>query len=1113
MNVRHSLNDTDQKLKVSSTNNMQKDWSNLDVLHLNREASRSYFIPHARKQTAWQYERGGSPWFRLLNGSWQFRYDERPELAPTHFYREDYDAESWAVIEVPGHWQLQGYGSPHYTDLYYPFPLDPPHAPAHNPTGSYRREFTISPAWTGMRKTLRFEGVDSAFHVWVNGQSVGYSQGSRLPSEFDITAYVREGSNTLAVRVYQWSDGSYLEDQDMWWLSGIFRDVSIIAEPPVHIRDFSIRTELDSAYHNAMLLVECELQSVIADHVGVSSGYYVTYELMDVNGCLISSGASEAVTHTGSEESQQLAAGHTLSSYTLQINAAVTNPNKWTAETPYLYTLLLSLYDVHHRLVEVIPSRVGFRKVEVRGGQMLVNGTAIQLKGVNRHDHHPELGRYVPYTVMKQDVLMMKQHNINAVRTAHYPNDPRFYDLCDELGLYVMDEADLETHGTELVGKPDWLSDNPLWEAAYIDRIERMVQRDKNHPSIIMWSLGNESGFGCNHKAMSQWVHQADPTRLVHYEGDREAAVCDVFSTMYSSVEKLEGFGQLEELDKPHIVCEYAHAMGNGPGGLKEYDEVYRKYRRLQGGFVWEWIDHGLLAYSADGEAYYTYGGDYGDEPNNGNFVIDGLVRPDRFPSPGLLEYKKVIEPLQVAAVDLNVGAIMIHNLYDFISLDHLLLGWSIVKYGQVLASGTSALPHIRAGASEQVVLPLPQLAAPLVSGGAADVDASSQPEIWLNLKLTLAQDEPWAARGHEVASTQLLMPNPLRQAAAQEAAASAARGTTNTSSTTSTTSAADILESDTAVNEDQWAPLRCRIDQHLLRVESERCRMVFNMLEGTLDSWTLEGKALLHTGPKLDFWRAPIDNDMYVLQNWKKACLDRLVQKVDAYAIEESTDGVTITFDIRIAPPVYDWGFRCQIKYIVLRSGAMRMEANGEPIGTPPELLPRIGWSITVPGTMDQVTWYGRGPGENYADSKLASEVGVYTTSVRELGFPYVFPQESGNRTDVRWVGLHDLRGTGLMAWGDPVLEFSAHPYTAADLEQAKHLHELKERDTITLHLDYRQNGLGSNSCGPAQLPAYALKSEPFAFAILLQAFQTEETSLVALGSTCFTGDKPAID
>ncbi|WP_245596000.1 glycoside hydrolase family 2 TIM barrel-domain containing protein [Paenibacillus taiwanensis] len=1121
MNVRHSIQDTDNTLKVTSIDNMQKDWSNLDVLQLNREPSRAYFIPHARKQTAWQYERGGSPWFRLLNGSWQFRYDERPELAPPHFYMEDYDTEGWAAIEVPGHWQLQGYGSPHYTDLYYPFPLDPPHAPAQNPTGSYRREFTISPAWAGMRKTLRFEGVDSAFHVWVNGQPVGYSQGSRLPSEFDITTYVREGSNTLAVRVYQWSDGSYLEDQDMWWLSGIFRDVSIIAEPQVHIRDFSIRTDMDSAYQHATLFVECELQCIKEERVGIDSGYYVTYELFDVNGCLVRSGASEAVMHIKSErtqeleesqESKRLATEQTSSSYTLRMNTVVTNPNKWTAETPYLYTLLLSLYDVHHRLIEVIPSRVGFRKVEVRGGQMLVNGVAIQLKGVNRHDHHPELGRYVPYAVMRQDVLMMKQHNINAVRTAHYPNDPRFYDICDELGLYVMDEADLETHGTELVGKPDWLSDDPNWEAAYVDRIERMVQRDKNHPSIIMWSLGNESGFGCNHKAMSQWVHQADPTRLVHYEGDREAAVSDVFSTMYSSVEKLEGFGQLEELDKPHIVCEYAHAMGNGPGGLKEYDEVYRKYRRLQGGFVWEWIDHGLLAYSPEGEAYFTYGGDYGDEPNNGNFVIDGLVRPDRVPSPGLLEYKKVLEPLQVEAIDLNAGVIQIMNLYDFITLDHLLLGWSIVKYGQVLASGTSALPSISAGASEQIELPFPQLAHPLISGSTVDADASSESECWLNLKLTLAQDEPWAARGHEVASVQLRLPSKLKQATAQEALAVAARGAT-THSTASAASTVSLLAVERSAQEDQWAPLRCRIDEHLLRVESERCKMVFNLLEGTLDSWTLEGKALLHTGPRLNFWRAPIDNDMYVLQNWKKACLDRLTQKVDAYAVEENADGVVITFDIRIAPPVYDWGFRCQIKYVVSRNGAIRLEANGEPIGSPPELLPRIGWSISLPRTMNQVTWYGRGPGENYADSKLASEVGVYTTTVRELAFPYVYPQESGNRTDVRWVGLHDLRGTGLMACGDPVLEFSAHPYTDADVERAKHLHELKERDTITLHLDYRQNGLGSNSCGPAQLPAYALKPEPFAFVISLQAFHTEETSVVALGSACFTGNKPAID
>lgn len=1034
--------------------NTAHDWSRLDILQVHREKSRSYFIPYPNKSLACTFDRGSSPWFRLLNGSWKFRYDEHPQKAPKNFYEEAFDASAWASIEVPGHWQLQGYGNPHYTDLYYPFPLDPPHVPDQNPTGSYLRTFTLPASWDGMRQTLRFEGVDSAFHVWVNGQFVGYSQGSRLPSEFDITDYVRTGSNTLAVRVYQWSDGSYIEDQDMWWLSGIFRDVSIIAEPNVRIRDFTVRTLLDDAYVNADLSMEFHLNG--NHRTGEASGFKIAYELLDAIGKQVVSGKSDSVT-LGNEQEQLL-----------QLNAAVSAPHLWSAEAPYVYTLLITLLDTQDHIVEVIPYRIGFRSVEVRGGQMLVNGVPIMLKGVNRHDHHPELGRYVPYEVMKQDVLMMKQHNINAVRTAHYPNDPRFYDLCDQYGLYVMDETDLECHGTELVGKVDLLSDDPAWEAAYVDRMERMVHRDKNHASIIMWSLGNESGFGCNQRAMSEWCRKADPTRLIHYEGDREAAVCDVFSTMYSSPEKLEGFGQQEDLNKPHIVCEYAHAMGNGPGGLKEYDEIYKKYRRLQGGFVWEWIDHGLLHHSETGEPYYTYGGDYGDEPNNSNFVIDGLIQPDRTPSPGLLEYKKVIEPLVVEATDLREGRLSIRNLYDFISLDHLQLSWSIVSGERLEASGTYTLPHIEAGGCEQVCLPIiDDVVNPVFTAGHA--------ERWLYVRFTLGQEESWASRGHEVAWAQFLLP------------VQAADRTT------------------VAITQEQslFTPLRCTREESTLRVVGDQFFVTFDLLAGTIQSWEYEGKSLLAQGPKLNFWRAPIDNDMYVLEGWKKAHLDRLMQRVDSCTYEEKDAQVIVQFKLRIAPPVYDYGIRCVVTFTVHPNGEMAWEAAGEPEGKLPDMLPRIGWQMEIPQVFDHVTWYGRGPGESYADSKIANAIGLYNKKVRDLQFPYVFPQENGNRTDVRWVALNDIRGAGFMAFGDPVMEFSAHRYTTQDLEKARHLHELGERDTITLNLDYRQNGLGSNSCGPAQLPAYALKPEPFQFQIRLKPFHAEAIRPVTLGNT----------
>lgn len=1028
------------------------DWSRLDVLHTNREASRTYFISYPNKRLASMLDRGSSPWYRLLNGNWKFRYDEHPAMAPKEFYIEGYDVSAWANLEVPGHWQLQGYGKPHYTDLYYPFPIDPPHVPDQNPTGSYIRIFTLPASWEGMRQTLRFEGVDSAFHVWMNGQIVGYSQGSRLPSEFDITPYVRTGANTLAVRVYQWSDGSYIEDQDMWWLSGIFRDVSILAEPYNRIRDFTIRTALDAAYIHAELSLSFDVQ---CHRRPDTSGYRIVYELLDATGGQVVAGLSEAF-HSDNGEVQRI-----------YMNTGVHAPHLWTAETPYLYTMLISLVDSNHQTIEVIPYRVGFRCVEVRDGQMLVNGVPILLKGVNRHDHHPELGRYAPYEVMKQDVLMMKQYNINAVRTAHYPNDPRFYDLCDEYGLYVMDETDLECHGTELIGKVDLFSDDPAWEAAYVDRMERMVHRDKNHACIIMWSLGNESGFGCNQRAMSEWCRNVDPTRLIHYEGDRDAEACDVFSTMYTSPEKLEELGQQEHLNKPHIVCEYAHAMGNGPGGLKEYDEIYKKYRRLQGGFVWEWIDHGLLEYSEQGEPYYTYGGDYGDEPNNSNFVIDGLIQPDRKPSPGLIEYKKIIEPVAIEAVDLAQGLFEIRNLYDFLSLNHLQLSWSIHRGDRLIASDMLTLPDIRPRESGIIQIPITQAACKTAFNIETD-------EFRLDMNLTLAREVAWAPFGHVIATGQFMLPM---------------------------MNIDDNRDGNDNLLKFSSTALRHEVKDSMLHVYGEYFTITFDLLLGTIMDWNFDGTSLLHKGPKLNFWRAPIDNDMYVLAGWKKAHFDRLMQRVDACTYEMRDERFIVQFKLSIAPPVYDYRITCEITFMICPDGTMTWIAQGLPEGKLPDMLPRIGWELEVPKKFEHVTWYGRGPGENYADSKQASKVGVFNKRVREMQFQYVYPQENGNRTDVRWLALNELRGAGFMVFGDPMLEFSAHPYTTADLEHARHLHELQERDCITLNLDYRQNGLGSNSCGPAQLPAYTLKPEPFKFQMRVIPFHVEAIHPVTFG------------
>ncbi|MGG3283257.1 glycoside hydrolase family 2 TIM barrel-domain containing protein [Paenibacillus solani] len=1013
-----------------------RDWDNLSVLERNRAKSRAYFIPFADADGALSYDRGSSAWYQSLNGVWKFHYAEEPESAPEAFFEKDYDVSAWDDIPVPGHWQLKGYGHPHYTDLYYPFPVDPPHVPNANPTGSYVREFELPEHWDGSEISIKFDGVDSAFHVWLNGAFIGYSQGSRLTSEFDLTPYVKTGVNKISVRVYQWSDGSYLEDQDMWWMSGIFRDVYLVAEPSaLRINDFCVTTKLDEEYVNAKLNVRLEF-------AGTESGS-VRLQLLDGTGEVLGS-VQKDVTHSAVEEFEM----------------DVVGPELWSAESPSLYHLLITLRDDQGETLENVAQRVGFRSIEVKDGELLVNGKAILLKGVNRHDHHPDTGRTVTLSTMLEDIRLMKQHNINAVRTAHYPNDPRFYDLCDVYGLYVMEETDLETHGFEPLGNISRLSDDPDWKEAYVDRVRRMVERDKNHPSVLFWSLGNESGFGCNFRAMAEWCREHDTTRLIHYEEDREAEVCDVVSTMYSSVEKMEGFGKMTDHPKPHILCEFAHAMGNGPGGLRPYFDTFEAHRCLAGGFVWEWIDHGLSRRTADGKLDYAYGGDYGDVPNNSNFVIDGLIRPDRTPSPGLLEYKKVIEPVRMTMPHPELLHIM--NRYDFITLDHLEASYRVLADGQLVHSGVLELPRIEAGTSAELSL------AEIVKQSAIGV--SPYAELWLEVSLSLAADCRWAERGHEVAWSQFQ----LREASKPEFKPTAAF---------------------------RQGPLQISEEKNGLYVNNGSFQVSLSSRHPGFQSLSLQGKRIALSGPLLNFWRSPIDNDMYVLPDWRKAHLDRLSERIDHFEWKRlDQDSVEVRRISRIAPPVYDWGFRCETTYTITSSGLIVIDVKGEPIGTPPAMLPKIGLQMQVAGDMEHVRWYGRGPGESYPDSLEAGRFGEYRSTVDGLFTPYIYPQENGNRSDVRWISLTDGAGLGLLAVGEPVLNFSASRYTDQDVESAAHASDLIPRSFTTLNLDYQQNGLGSNSCGPAQSPEHSIKPEPFAFRILLKAYTGEDTDPAGL-------------
>ena len=644
------------------------DWENPEVVGWGKESAHCTLMVFPDVDSALIGNCEESPFYISLNGRWKFHWVARPAERPVDFYRADYDDSGWNEMPVPSNWQMHGYGVPIYTNITYPFAKDPPRVTGEpqadytayklrNPVGSYRKTFEVPASWRGRHVFLHFDGVESAFYVWVNGTKIGYGQGSRTPAEFNVTTHLREGRNLLAVEVYRWSDGSYLEDQDFWRLSGIFRDVYLFSTPAVHLRDFFVRCDLDEHYRDGVLEVTAHVRNYSDKLVEAPA---VEMQLLDTSTSSRRVCAQGRMEFTGETISAQDEAVFTY-------KTDIANPRKWTAEQPNLYTLLLTLKRANGDVLEVIPCRVGFRKVEVNGGQLRVNDIAVLLKGVNRHEHDPDTGHYVTVDSMVRDIRLMKQNNINAVRTSHYPNVSKWYDLCDEYGLYLVDEANIESHGMGY-GRNETLGNKLEWKKAHMDRTISMVQRDKNHPSIIIWSLGNEAGDGINFQATSEWIHQRDSSRPVQYEQARTRPHTDIVCPMYSRIERIVKYASTDR-DRPLILCEYAHAMGNSVGNLQDYWDAIEKYGHLQGGFIWDWVDQGLRKKDESGREFWAYGGDFGDKPNDGNFCCNGLLQPDRKPNPSLFEVKKVYQYIEVQPVDLISGKVRIRNEYDFVSL------------------------------------------------------------------------------------------------------------------------------------------------------------------------------------------------------------------------------------------------------------------------------------------------------------------------------------------------------------------------------------------------------------------------------------------------------------
>ncbi|MGC5034789.1 glycoside hydrolase family 2 TIM barrel-domain containing protein [Streptomyces sp. DT190] len=915
-----------------------------------------------------------------LNGSWRFRLSATAGAEDDSFAEEGFDAGDWAEVTVPGHWVLQGdgaFGSPIYTNHLYPFPVDPPHVPTENPTGDHLRVFDLPSDWpSDGGAVVRFDGVESCARVWLNGTELGEFKGSRLPHEFAVGHLLRPGRNVLAVRVHQWSAGSYLEDQDQWWLPGIFRDVTLLHRPAGAVGDFFVHASYDHTTGEGTLRVDSDVAG------------RVTVPALDID----------------------VATGEPVT--------VVVEP--WTAETPRLYDGVLATEG------ERVPLRIGFRTVVLEDGLIKVNGRAILFKGVNRHEWHPRTGRALDVETMREDVLLMKRHNLNAVRTSHYPPHPAFLDLCDEYGLWVVDECDLETHGFT---EQDW-RDNPVdddrWTPALLDRAARMVERDKNHPSVVFWSLGNEAGTGRGLTAMAEWIRARDPERLVHYEGDWNCRDTDVYSRMYAFHDEVDRIGRgldggtHKRRALPFIQCEYGHAMGNGPGGIADYQELFEQHERLQGGFIWEWIDHGV----DHPELGYAYGGDFGEELHDGNFVCDGLVFPDRTPSPGLIEYKKVIEPVHIEG-DGTDGTVRITNKHDFADLSALAFTWSCQVDGETVESGPLTVPALAPGESAEIKLPEPP------------ADGRGGERQW-TVRALLADDTSWAAKDHVVAWGQFAV------------------GTRPLPSFPAT---------------DKPVP------------DGDRITLGPGAFDARTGALLSIGAVPVGAAPRLDVWRAPTDNDdgaewqsdtRYGLL-WRALGLHRMRHRL--VSVEAGDDALTVRS--RVAPAARDIGL----------DAVYRWTSDGERLRLSVSVTPEGDWTVPLPRLgvrfglreADGVEWFGGGPGEAYPDTRAASMVGRWRSTVDGLQTPYLRPQENGARADVRWVELGGLR-----IEGDPEFWFTARRWTTEQLDAARHRTDLVPGDTVWVNLDHGQHGIGSQSCGPGPLPRYHLRAEPAHFSFV---------------------------
>jgi beta-galactosidase len=1029
-----------------------RDWENPKLTGLNNEPPHASMVVCPDENTAKTIEFVGnnqrvkSSFYRSLNGEWRYLYRKNQTQRVPDFWNTQLRDSTWDKIQVPGNVEAQGYGIPIYVNIQYPWraPWKPPIVPGDDPNNTvncYRRTFTVPSDWVGRRVYLTFDGVNSFCYVWVNGERVGMGKDSRTPLEFDITRYLKSGENVLAVENFRWCDGSYLEDQDFWRMSGIYRDVYLWSAPEMQVRDFAVHTDLDDRYRDAQLRVTAKIRN----NANLAANAEIEGKLLDPAGKTVLTSPKVA-----------LAAGPGAELNAV-FNAKVSQPLLWSAETPNLYKLLLTVRNQAGKVLEVVPCQVGFRQVEIREGNLLVNGKRIFIKGVNRHEFDPDRGQAITLESMERDIRVMKQHNVNAMRCSHYPNQPAWYDLCDRYGLYLIDEANIESHGMGY-GEAS-LAKNAEWLDAHMNRTVRMVERDKNHPSVIIWSLGNEAGDGTNFVATSQWIHQRDPSRPVHYERAGYAPHTDIVCPMYPPPSQLAEYASKPQT-RPYIMCEYSHAMGNSSGGMWAYWSKIYSLPHLQGGFIWDWVDQGQRhplpggkppTKASGGRNYFwAFGGDYGPAgtPSDQNFCCNGLVSPDRQPHPGLHEVKHIYQSIRTRAIGADNRDLEIANGYFFTNLKDLVRGeWRLTCEGETLQKGLLPELNLAPGGTLRVTPPLKAFAP---KPGA---------EYFLEVDFFLSRDLPWAKAGHSLAWDQFKLP------------------VSTAAPVVSLAGYPELKKTETAAQ---------------VSVTGKDFEILFDKAQGTLKSWRFKGTELIDSPLRPDFWRAPTDNDrgrdMVKSQGiWRTAAQDG---KLTSFAVQPKPEVHGLVVAVAHALPKVDavW----ETDYTVYPNGDVVVSAHFKPAKTDLPKLPRVGMRMTLPAGFEKITWLGPGPQETYADRKDA-KVGLYRGTVDEQFYlDYTEPGETGNKTDTRWVALTGSKGVGLLAVGMPRLSVNALHYTSDDLQSGAHPYELPYRDQVVLNLDLVQQGAGGDdSWGawphPEYLPAcqeyrYQFRLSPFA-------------------------------